>query len=206
MGITRLAARTSVRVHLDDTNAADYIWPNASIDAFLDEGLRSLAPVLLRENSVAREAAAVSSMAKPTDAVYVVRVYADNGSELPDWHDFGDDIRFDEPVLASLTIEYFGEWPVWAAGDASESPLRAYQDVVVSYYAIAKCYRELARDRVKFKRYSTIAQPNNVDIEDIVRLADMWEEDFLRAREAVRSPKQLRLERDLRGDLGGNSE
>lgn len=196
----RSALRTRVQQHLNDVGAV--VWTTTLLDAWMDEGLRRCPPVLLYEGAATVACTTGNrSVALPAGVLMPVRVYdASFAKEVGAWNDHGGTLYFATTLAftGNLTVEYFGAWPDWAAGDSTECPLAAHQEDVVVFYAVARAYRYLARSRVDYKRYSTMVN-NQVDLEDIERLADFWEREFEKARLEARTRRQLLAEQDRVG-------
>jgi len=201
MSTTRLQLRTRVQQHLDDVTAG--VWSVTLLNAFLDEGLRRCAPVLLKESTGnVSPTDGFTFVALPSDCVYVVRAYCLT-AEMPPWRQFAGLLRMDEalPASSTVTVEYLGTWLEMDSADGAPCPLADYQADVLVHYAVSRAYLELARNRVRYDRYSATVN-NQVDLEEIVRLSESWYEDFLRMREESKSRRQIMYERDRRAGSG----
>lgn len=178
--------------HLGDLDQE--VWSAELLQSFLSEGLRRLAPVLLREGSTSVEVTSGSSVVTlPPDEliVYVLRVWS-TAEELPSWRHFGDELRLAATVTQNLTVqvEYLGGWQDFSDGSCELAP---WQSDSIVFYAVSRAFREMARNRADYRRYATITN-QQVDQVDIERLADVWEKDFERARQEARHPRQIHFE------------
>jgi hypothetical protein len=193
MTTTRKNIRDRVNMYLDDIAS---LFEKAELDAWMDEGLRRLSPVLLAEKDrQVQVAAGVDSVSLPDDCVYVLRVYAE--IELPSWREHGGELHFSEVVnegaATTVTVEYLGGWDAMAADDAASCPLADWQADVLVFYTVARAFRRLATNRADYRRYATVMN-NQVDLEDIERLAATWQADFEAARLEARTRRQLLYE------------
>ena len=194
MSTTRATLRGYVTTYLGDLSTA---FTTAQLDAWLDEGHRRLAPVLLQEKvGTVTVIVNTKSIALPAGCVYVLRAY--NATvEIGDWREHGGTIYF--PAVLSttggvtVTVEYLGGWDAFAAADSAVSPLADWQVDVVVFYAVSRAYREYLADRASFKRYST-AIDNKVGVAELDGLANYWEQEFHRARVEARSRRQILYE------------
>ena len=178
--------------HLGDLDQE--VWSKELLQSFLSEGLRRLAPVLLREGATSVDiTSSASVIALPSSdlIVYVLRAWSST-EELPAWRHFHDELRLSSPVSQALTIEveYLGGWQDFSDGTCELAP---WQSDSIVFYAVSRAFREMARNRADFRRYSTITN-QQVEQADIERLADVWEKDFERARQEARHPRQLHYE------------
>lgn len=196
----RADLRARVASHLGATIYALYTSP--ILDAWLDEGLRRCAPVLLAEKS-GSITITLTSAALPADCVYALRVYSAT-VEMPSWRQHGGDVYLDSALAAgvSATVEYLGAWTAPAAGDTAEFPLADFQTDTIVFYANARVYRQLASNRSDYRKYSTVMN-NQVDMEDIERLADFWEGQFQSARLESRLHRQVLYEKERQGGGAG---
>lgn len=202
---TRATLRARVQQHLQDPTAL--VWATTLLDAWMDEGLRRCPPVLLDEKVATVACVATGkSVASPTGCLQPVRVYdAALTAEVPAWRYWGSSISFEAAVgfTGNLSVEYLGVFDDWTAGDAVECPLATHQEDVVVFFAVGRAFRELARGRVDYKKYSTVVD-NGVGIDDIERLADFWEGQFEKARLEARTVRQLFYEQTRLGGADGS--
>lgn len=190
---TRKNIRDRVVGYLDEIST---LFGPEELDAWMDEGLRRLSPVLLAEKrDILRLPAGGASVALPADCVYVLRVYG--VAELPSWREYAGTLYFSEVVNAEVftdvAVEYLGGWDAMASDDASPCPLADWQADVLVFYTVARAFRRLATNRADYRRYATVMN-NQVDLEDLERLAATWQADFEAARLEARTRRQLLYE------------
>jgi hypothetical protein len=200
MATTRLQLRDRAKAYLDDIVA---IYSDAQLDSWLDEGLRRMSPVLLRESGEWIGVDPGDVRAEFSEGVVeVLRVYDAVGSvEVPAWRTHGIDIVFESPLPNGLTavwIETLTAWPLMGTMDASETYLADFQTDALVFYAVARAFRQLAINRSDYRKYSTVVN-NRVDLAELQQLAADWEAEFEKARAESRTRRQIMYESQRQG-------
>lgn len=135
--------------------------------------------------------ALASTVALPTDFVRPEQLLPDPDTGcVPSHRVWGDPkaILFVDPAnvtAGSAKLFYWAAWPKITSGQPSLLP-DVGDDACLSY-ALYRFYKRLASSRADYRKYSTVAAANGVDIEELDALSERHYNDFLAIREELQT-------------------